>query len=78
MIRLRLKVQRASALGFQEPGQVIEVSEEEALRMIEAGQAESIELETAAIDPACRKAVIESPKRKHDGSFKARGRNSGI
>jgi hypothetical protein len=41
-MKIRLLVSRAGALGAQDCGQEIEVSDAEAIRMIEAGQAEAL------------------------------------
>lgn len=41
-MKMRLKVQRASVDGIQEVGDIVDVSEAEAQRMLEAGHAERV------------------------------------
>ena len=46
-MKIKLLVSRAGASGAQDSGDVIEVENAEALRMIEAGQAEPVRAEKA-------------------------------
>jgi hypothetical protein len=41
-MKIKLLVSRATATGAENRGQVVEVSDAEAVRMIEAGQAEAV------------------------------------
>lgn len=41
-MKIKLLVSRATAAGSENRGDVIEVSDKEAIRMIEAGQAEAV------------------------------------
>lgn len=57
-------VSMAGPLGVREPGQVIEVDEDEGKRLIAAGfAAREPEIEAATIKPP-EKAVLPVPKRK--------------
>ena len=56
-MNIKLLVSRASATGSQNRGDVIDVSNEEAKRMIEAGQAEPVR----SVEP--EKAIRKSPKK---------------
>lgn len=59
-MKVKLLTARASAQGAQNRGDVVEVSNAEAARMIEAGQAEpirSMKSETATRKPKSEKAV---------------------
>ncbi len=57
-MKITLLVSRASASGSENRGDVIEVSEAEAIRMIEAGQAEPVR----AVPP--EKAVLRAKREK--------------
>ena len=56
-MQVRLLTARASALGAQDRGAVVEVTAEEAARMIETGQAEPVRM--AAPEKAVRRAKTE-------------------
>ena len=59
-MKIKLLVSRATAAGAENRGQVIEVADNEAIRMIEAGQAEavrSVEPERAVKRPRSEKAA---------------------
>lgn len=57
-MKITLLVSRVSAAGAENRGEVIEVSEAEAIRMIEAGQAEPVR----AITP--EKTVLRAKREK--------------
>lgn len=57
-MEIKLLVSRSGVDGAQDRGQIITVSDDEALRMIEAGQAEAItKKETAVIKRPTQKAA---------------------
>jgi hypothetical protein len=62
-MHVKMLVSMAGPLGVREPGQVIEVDEEEAARLIAAGFAvpEKGEVETANVEPP-EKAVLPRGK----------------
>ena len=63
MVKVRMLVSMAG-LSMREPGQVIEVDENEGKRLIAAGFAvREMEIETTSIE-APEKAVLPTPRRK--------------
>ena len=56
MKNVRLLVSRADQFGAQFVGQVVEVTDEEAARMIDARQAEEVESETTTRKPRKRRS----------------------
>ena len=59
-MKIKLLVSRATAAGAENRGEVIEVADSEAIRMIEAGQAEAVravEPERAVKRPRSEKAA---------------------
>lgn len=63
MVKMRLRRARATLLGYWRKGTVIRVSEAEAARLEEAGDAERVEeLELATAEP-----TIERPERRPRG-----------
>ena len=56
-MKVKLLIARATATGPENRGDVIEVSDAEAIRMIEAGQAEAVR--SAPVEKAVRKPRTE-------------------
>lgn len=64
-MQIRLITERATSLGIQRPGQVIDVSDVEAAAMVRSGQAEIVGAgrESNAL-PAARNAMAQQTKPK--------------
>jgi len=60
-MKIKLLVARASATGAQNRGDVIDVTDAEAIRMIEAGQGEAVR--SVAPEKAVRKVRAEKARR---------------
>lgn len=58
-MQVRLLIPRATATGAEDRNQVVEVSDDEAVRMIEAGQAEVVRAEKAP-EKAVRKGKAKN------------------
>ena len=65
-MQIRLLTDRVGGNGFmQRDGDIVDVPEREAFRMIQSGQAESVEMECAAIGAAENATLTHArPKRK--------------
>lgn len=62
-MRIRLTTDRVTDALFQQEGEIIDLPEREAYRLLAAGQAESIEPEAAAV-AYTETAVLERPRFK--------------
>jgi hypothetical protein len=70
-MKVKLSVSRSGNTWTQEAGQIVDMPEDEAVRMVESGQAEAVdampaadepkEIETATVEPA-EAAVEPQPK----------------
>ncbi len=62
-MKVKLLQSRATATGAENRGQIVEVSDAEAVRMIEAGQAEPIR-ENRKVEKAVKKASPEKASKE--------------
>ena len=66
-MKIRLNTDRCGSGGMQYAGDVVEIEDREAMRLIASHQAEPVEPETGALAPQ-RAAVLERPRLNKRGN----------